>query len=148
MGCQMFRFTRTLLFLLALASASRLLAQDATGKITGTVTDPTGGAVPNARVTVTNVATNVSKGTTTDSNGVYQVLQLPIGSYKITATAPGFEETAVESKTALEINQTLRIDVQMQIGKVSGEVTVESQASSGGDGEPDHWRNGVRAGDL
>lgn len=116
-------------FLFTLVCAWKLSAQAATGKITGVVTDATGAIVPNAKVTVTNTATNISHDTTTDSSGSYQVLQLPIGSYKIAVNAPGFEETVVESKTALQINETLRINVQMQIGKVTGEVTVESQAS-------------------
>lgn len=125
----MFRFSRTLFFLAALTCAWRVFAQDATGKITGVVTDATGAVVPNAKVTVTKTSTNISHETQTDSAGVYQVLQLPIGMYKVTVNAPGFEEITVDSKTALEINQTLRIDVRMQLGRVTGEVTVESQAS-------------------
>jgi hypothetical protein len=115
--------------LLLVGTAWQLSAQGTTGKITGIVTDATGAVIPNANVVVTNVATAVSHQTTTDTSGVYQVLQLPIGSYKVTVTAPGFEQTTVASKTALEINETLRVDVQMQVGRVSGEVTVESAAS-------------------
>ena len=116
-------------FLMLLSLACQLGAQGTTGKITGVVTDPTGAIVPNAAVMVTNVATGVSHPTTTDPTGIYQVLQLPIGSYKVAVTAPGFEQTIVQSKTALEINETLRVDVQLQVGRVSGEVTVESAAS-------------------
>ncbi len=116
-------------FLLSFLCAVYAAAQDTTGKITGAITDETGAAVPNADVTVTNVATNISRSTTANSSGIYQVLQLPIGLYKVTAKAPGFEQTTIASKTALQINQTLRIDVQLQVGHVSGEVTVESNAT-------------------
>ncbi len=116
-------------FLFSFMCTVRVAAQGTTGKITGVVTDPTGAVVPNAAVTVTNVATNISHPTTTNASGLYQVLQLPIGMYRVTAQAPGFEQTTIASKTSLEINQTLRIDVQLQVGKVSGAVTVESNAT-------------------
>lgn len=100
-----------------------------TGKVTGVVTDPSGAVVPNATVTVTNVATNISHQVTTDRSGTYQVLDLPIGRYRVTAEAPGFEKVTVDSTTPLEINQTLRIDVNLRVGQVTSAVTVESAAS-------------------
>ena len=106
-----------------------LPGQDTTGKVTGIITDPSGGVVSDVKVSVTNTATNISKETTSNSQGVYQVLALPIGRYKVTAKGTGFEPVTVESTTALEINQTLRIDIQLQVGKVTGEVTVEAAAS-------------------
>ncbi|HMF75921.1 MAG TPA: TonB-dependent receptor [Bryobacteraceae bacterium] len=104
-------------------------AQDATGKITGLVTDPSGGVVPNANITITNSETNTSQKTATNSDGIYQVLQLPIGLYRVAVEAPGFQSVVTQSRTPLEINQTLRIDIQLQISQVSGEITVESNAS-------------------
>jgi len=106
-----------------------LLAQDATGKITGVVTDPSGAVVTNANVIVTNLETNISKETSTNSAGFYQALLLPIGRYKVTATASGFEKVTVVAQNALEINQTLRIDIQLPVGKLSDTVVVESTAS-------------------
>jgi hypothetical protein len=106
-----------------------LLAQDATGKITGVVTDPSGAVVSNASVTVTNLATNVSKETKTDSSGFYQAPLLPIGKYKVTATAAGFEKVEMVSQGNLEINQTMRIDIQLPVGKLSDTVVVESAAN-------------------
>ncbi len=103
--------------------------QDATGKITGLVTDQSGSAVPGAKVTVRNRATNVGTDATTDASGNYQALQLPIGTYSVSAQAAGFQQTTVESQTALNINQTLRIDVQLQVGATSSAVTVESNVS-------------------
>ncbi len=114
---------------LVLLLCSGVEAQDTTGKITGTVTDPSGAIVPNAKITVTNTATGISHDATTDQSGSYQVLQLPIGLYRVRAEAPGFQVTTVDSKTALEINQTLRIDVKLEVGQVSSAVQVESNAS-------------------
>ncbi len=104
-------------------------AQDATGKITGIVTDASGAIIPNAQVTVRNTATNVSQELTTNKDGFYQALQLPIGLYRVTVVAPGFDQTTIDSKTALQINETLRIDVKLDVGKVSNAVTVESNTS-------------------
>ncbi len=109
--------------------AGRLSAQDATGKITGSVTDSSHAAVSGAKVTVTNTATNVGHETTSDRSGSYQVLQLPIGKYRITAESPGFDKAVIDSNTPLEINRTLRVDVQLQVGQVSSAVTVESNVS-------------------
>src|SRR5947209_14104429 len=78
--------------------------QDATGKITGTVTDSSGAVVPNAKVTVTNTATNIAHTTVSSTEGTYQALQLPLGLYKVPVDTPGFEQTTVQSKTALQIN--------------------------------------------
>ncbi|HLY16965.1 MAG TPA: carboxypeptidase regulatory-like domain-containing protein [Bryobacteraceae bacterium] len=106
-----------------------LLAQDATGKITGVVTDPSGALVSNAAVVVTNLDTNVSKETKTDASGFYQVPLLPIGRYKINASAAGFEKVTMVPQNALEINQTMRVDIQLPVGKLSDTVVVESTAS-------------------
>ncbi len=105
-------------------------AQDATGKITGVVTDPTGAVMPGVKVSVVRISTNVGKDVTTDSTGLYQANLLPIGQYKVTATAPGFETVTVVPQAALDINQTLRVDVQLQVGQVTNTVVVESNATT------------------
>src|SRR5713226_5765585 len=105
-----------------------LLAQDATGRIIGVITDPSGSLVPNAKVTVTNVATGISNEATTDSEGGYQVLLLPIGSYKVTAEATGFRKTVTNAQK-LEINQSLKIDLRLEVGSTSETVQVEAVTS-------------------
>ena len=105
-----------------------LLAQDATGRIIGVVTDPSGSLIPNAKVTVTNVATGISNEATTDSEGSYQVLLLPIGSYKVTAEATGFRKT-VTNPQKLEINQSLKVDLRLEVGSTSETVQVEAVTS-------------------
>ena len=66
-------------------------AQIQNGQFTGTVTDPSGAAISNAKVTVTNVGTNLSVTTTTGSTGLYKFNELPAGTYQITAEAQGFK---------------------------------------------------------
>ncbi len=116
------------LVLVAFALAVPADAQTATGRIIGTVTDEQGSAIAGAKITVTNAGTNVSSETVTNANGFYQVLELPIGSYTVTAEHEGFSKivTAAES---LDINQSLRIDVRMRIGSIVETVKVEAQAS-------------------
>jgi len=120
---------------LALAALSLLIlpfssyAQDATGTVAGVISDPTGAVVQQAKVAVTNVGTKITKETTTDKNGFYQVSHLPIGNYTVTVEQAGFSKET-SSPSALDINQTLRVDLRLQIGAVSSEVTVDTQAST------------------
>ncbi|MGA3204855.1 MAG: carboxypeptidase regulatory-like domain-containing protein, partial [Bryobacteraceae bacterium] len=105
-------------------------AQDATGKIAGTVVDASGGVVVGATVVVTNIGTKVAKQTVTDKQGFYQVLQLPIGLYQVSAEAKGFSKEVVRPANALEINQTMRVDLALAVGMTTTEVVVESAARS------------------
>ena len=105
-------------------------AQDATGKVAGNVKDATGGVIPGATVIVTNLDTKTSKQTATDKQGFYQVLQLPIGNYEVTAEANGFSKAVARPANALEINQTLRVDLTLEVGTTTTQITIESQAST------------------
>src|SRR5260370_33921142 len=107
-------------------------AQDTTGKIVGTVTDPSGDVVAGATVTATNTGTGTVRQASTDRQGHYQILELPIGRYEVAAEATGFSRILVASKNPLEINQTLRIDVMLEVGGVKDLVTVEGGASAVG----------------
>src|ERR1700741_2581355 len=84
-------------------------AQNTNGRVIGIVTDPQGAAVPGAKVTVTNVGTNVSWNTVTDDKGDNQVLDVPIGQYSVTVENRGFSKARTEPQE-LTINQALRID--------------------------------------
>jgi len=117
----------TLLSLSLLVPATQ--AQDATGKIAGNVTDASGGVVPGATVVVNNLDTKTSKQTVTQKEGFYQVLQLPIGNYEVSAEAKGFTKALARPASALEINQTLRVDLILEVGAISTQITIESQAS-------------------
>src|SRR5256885_11614496 len=109
-------FTRFILIAALLSLCSPLLlAQDATGRIVGTVSDPSGAVVPGVHVVVTNTATHVSRETTTDTNGYYQVLLLPVGSYTVAADHKGLKAVNTSANN-LDINQSLKIDVKLAIG--------------------------------
>src|SRR5947207_10768283 len=75
-------------------------AQIQNGQFTGTITDPSGAAIPNAKVTVTNMGTNLSVTTSSNQSGLYVVRELPVGTYKITAEAQGFK-TRTDSNLSL-----------------------------------------------
>src|SRR5258708_7555153 len=80
--------------------------------ITGRVTDAEGAVVPNAKVTITNVATGRSTKTVTNRIGDYRAVHLPLGRYKVKVGRKGFETVETPART-LEIDQTLRFDVAL-----------------------------------
>ena len=109
----------TLCFTVLLMLAGKLFAQaGATGTILGTVTDATGAIVPNAKVTVTNTATNVVFRTTSSSAGDYNAPSLNPGSYKVTVESPGFEKSVTTAFT-LTVDQKVRVDVALKPGAVT-----------------------------
>jgi outer membrane receptor protein involved in Fe transport len=108
-----------------LAAAS---AQDATGRIYGTVFDPQGAVIPQAQITVTNTATQNQRTATTDNDGSFQLLALPIGSYKVTAKHAGFR-MVTSNEQKLLINQALRIDFKMEVGTENQTIDVGAEAA-------------------
>lgn len=121
---------RVLAVALVLASFSVPFAecQNATGRVVGTVTDPQGARLPGAQVTVTNTGTNVVSHTVTNAEGFYQVLQLPVGTYTVTAEHEGFAKV-VTAPAQLDINQALRVDVRLNLGSVTQIVKVAAEAA-------------------
>jgi hypothetical protein len=101
-----------------------LFPQMETGSITGQVVDPTGAAIPTAQITVTNEATTATFSTGSDATGFYRFPQLSPGTYTVTVTAPGFT-TLVRRSTVVRVNDRLRIDLGLQVGAVSEQLTVE-----------------------
>src|SRR5438105_5889916 len=97
-----------------------------TGNIQGTVSDPSGAAVAQAKVTLINVATQVSATTTTDASGSYRFLSLAPGSYKITVEAAGFAKA--ETTVTLETNQNLNVPFAVRVGAATSSVTVTAEA--------------------
>jgi len=96
--------------------------------IVGTVLDPSGGAIPGAQVTATNLATNISLSTSTDSQGLYRLDRLILGSYKIVVTHVGFQAVMHEG-VAISSSQTARVDFTLQVGEVDQSVTVAAEAA-------------------
>jgi len=98
-------------------------SQTNVGSLTGTVSDPSGAAVPGAQVVLTNTDTQTAQSAETDSAGVYVFGGLPLGSYKVTVTHPGFE-TVVREGIVLASGVNQRVDVALQVGQLTQKVTV------------------------
>ncbi len=109
------------------AAAMPLAAQVASAEVGGTVLDQAGAAVANAKVTITNVATNLGREATTDTTGSYLVNLLPPGDYVVSVEAPGFRRL-VQRGLTLQINQQAQLDLQLQLGQVSESVEVTAAA--------------------
>ena len=99
------------------------IAQQETARLTGTVRDPGGAAVPGATVTVKNVRTNVTVTAQTDSDGIYTIPSLRPGEYTITAEGAGFAKS-VRTGITLQVAQVAQIDVTMQAGALSETIEV------------------------
>ena len=100
-------------------------AQEAT--IVGTVTDPTGAAVPNVTVTLTNVETGLSRTVQTNSTGEYVLPNMHIGHYIAKAEGQGFK-TAQQTGLVLNVGDRLRVDFAMKMGAAAESVSVEANA--------------------
>src|ERR1700722_1575434 len=107
------------IFILSLPSYS----QQVVGAITGTVSDPTGAAVPDATVKATNLATNLEITAKTKSNGTYVVPELPAGTYKLTFTKDGFK-TETHTEVLVNGNRTTTVDSALVLGAISATVEV------------------------
>jgi len=114
--------------LLALMCAAGLAAQTSQGVILGTVTDASGAVVTNAKVTITNTATNVSRVLETNGAGEYVAPALDPGTYTVTVAAPGFKK-ALSTPFVLEVSREVRVDLKLQPGAISEtlEVTAEGE---------------------
>jgi Carboxypeptidase regulatory-like domain/TonB dependent receptor-like, beta-barrel len=95
--------------------------------IQGTVTDSQGAVVPGATVKVTNVATGLTRSVVTSADGVYQVLSLGAGTYRIEVELEGFRK-ALREDANLGISETLRVDFTMEISTLSETVKVEAES--------------------
>ena len=91
-------------------------AQESTAAITGKVTDPSGAAVADATVTAKDADRGTQWQTKTSQEGTYNLLQLPIGRYEVRVEANGFQ-TAIQKQFALDLNQTVKLDVALTIGR-------------------------------
>ncbi|HEY1945572.1 MAG TPA: carboxypeptidase-like regulatory domain-containing protein [Bryobacteraceae bacterium] len=115
-----------LAFLLMGCLAHPAMAQNANATLSGVVRDPSGAPVPHASVTATQIDTGQTRATTAGDSGDYTIPNLPAGEYKITAVVTGFKTTVVPSLT-LQVNQTAALDLKMELGAVSEQVSVSEQ---------------------
>ena len=109
------RFTGIAIAIAVLFYTPALLAQNVTGSISGTVTDPSGAVIPGAHVIAENVNTAVKTDATTNSAGTYTIRFLPIGNYRVVVDAKGFSTQTVPPFT-LEIAQTVKVNATLTVG--------------------------------
>src|SRR5579864_7048621 len=100
-----------------------LLAQD-TASITGTVSDPSGAAIPNAQVSIQSQEHGITRTTKTNGDGDYLISAVPPGSYQLTIAAKGFKKYEAQG-VILRVAQKARADAALQVGAATVEVTVE-----------------------
>ncbi|HZL25779.1 MAG TPA: carboxypeptidase-like regulatory domain-containing protein [Acidobacteriaceae bacterium] len=112
---------------LALSVPLNAHAADANGRIKGVVSDPQGAVVPNAQVTATNTATGVKYTTTSQSDGGYVFLQLPVGTYSVSVAIPGFMAFSA-SGIVLNIDQEYVEAIKLTVGSTSDVVEVAANA--------------------
>src|SRR5947209_1628188 len=102
------------------------LAQITSATIVGTITDPSGAQVPSATVTARNVDTGLTRTVVSGEDGSYRLEFLPIGNYVVEVTpASGFKK-AMRNSIVLQVNDIARVDIALEVGSVSENVTISS----------------------
>lgn len=101
-------------------------ATNSSGAIQGTVTDPSGSIVPSATVTITDLATGVTRKVSTDSAGFYSLPSLVPGHYRVSATAAGFAKTT--TTLTVQIGITATANLKLKVGEATEEVLVSADA--------------------
>jgi hypothetical protein len=114
------------IFLLSLLISQPVRAQVAGATLSGAITDAQGGAVVNAKVSVRNLATNVSVDTVTNGSGAYTAPNLKPGDYEVSVTALGFSTTV--AKVTLTVGQKQEMNLALTVGQVSQEIQVTGAA--------------------
>lgn len=116
-------------------------AQEPTGAIEGTVTDPQQAVVVNASVTARNTDTNLSRTVTTGEDGNFSIRQLPPGNYEVTISGASFKKS-VYKDVQVAVGQNAALDAQLQIGGAAEEVTIVGSSEAQID-RVDHNVSGV-----
>ncbi len=112
---------------LGVGLANLAVAQTPTGTILGDVVDQSRAAVPNALVTVTNVATGVESKTQTNTVGAYTVPFLVVGPYEVSVEAAGFAKE-LRRGLALQVGQNMRLDFSLNVGSINQSIEVVGSA--------------------
>ena len=105
-------------------------AQQITGSIRGTVVDPSGAVVQSAAVSAQQTETGLMRTASTDRDGAYVLVELPIGHYQIRAEAKGYQKYLQEG-ISLDVNQTATVNVHLKLGAETQQVEVNADAAVG-----------------
>jgi hypothetical protein len=122
------RLVQSTCLIAMLSTACPLGYSQDSGVIGGRVTDPTGAVVPGAAVTVTQIEMNFESVTATNNEGLYRVLSLRPGPYRVTVTAPGFEHL-IRDGLSLRQGETMNIDLALKLGAATESVEVTGAAT-------------------
>ena len=123
----MSHFKRLICALAIVLAASYVGAQEITGSIRGTVLDPSGAVVEGAAVSAKQLETGLTRATTTDHQGGYVLVELPVGHYRLEVTAKDFEKY-VQEGISLDVNETATVPVRLVVGLASEQVQVQADA--------------------
>ncbi len=115
-------------FISVLGAAGLWAQSGAVSQISGTVRDPGGLAVPEARITVTQTATGLNRSATTGPDGSYVIPSLPVGPYRMNIAKEGFS-SYVQSGIVLQVDSSPVVDATLQVGSLSQEIAVTADAS-------------------
>ncbi|HBY58395.1 MAG TPA: hypothetical protein DEH78_01145 [Solibacterales bacterium] len=126
-GGRIFSSVLTFVIAFALLFTGALTAQETTGGIIGIVTDPSGAAIPNAKVEATSPALVGGISSTTDASGNYILPQLPAGLYSVSVSATGFAAIK-KNDTPVVLGKRTRLDFRMEVGTVAESVVVSADA--------------------
>jgi outer membrane receptor protein involved in Fe transport len=123
------RSAKTLtLFLMALLTSLNLAGQQITGSIRGIASDPSGAIVQSATVTAKQIETGLTRVATTDRQGEYVLVELPIGHYQLEVQAKGFQKY-LQQGISLNVNQTATVGIHLMLGSETQQVDVSADAA-------------------
>jgi hypothetical protein len=114
------------LCLVMLAAVPASWAQTVSGTILGSVTDPSGAVISNAKVTLINEGTGLTRTVTTDTNGEYVAPSLPTGHYTVMSEITGFK-TLTMSNVEVGVDQRVRIDLKLEVGAMTESVSITAE---------------------
>ncbi|HET9528992.1 MAG TPA: TonB-dependent receptor, partial [Blastocatellia bacterium] len=118
------------ILIFTIISAGTVFAQGYRASIVGTVTDPSGAVIPNARITATNRETGISSSATSDEAGNYVIARIVPGIYGLRIEAAGFK-SVIRKNILLQVDQTLRVDFALEIGQVTEQVMIAADGEGG-----------------
>lgn len=102
-------------------------AQVTTATLIGTISDPSGGQIPNAQVTARNVETGLTRTVVSSEEGNFRIEFLPVGKYSIEITASSGFKKAFRSDIILQVNDIVRTDFTLEVGQVNETVTITDE---------------------
>ncbi len=123
------RLATVFLAMCSLLVVAPALAQSDTSSLSGMVTDSSGAVLPNAKVTIHNVATNEDRLITSNETGNFTLTNLPSGNYRVRVEAAGFQSTTL-SDVQVDPSIGRHIDISMKVGDTASEVNVEAGANT------------------